>query len=224
MRKIIAAISIFMLLVSLATSCNHQVDSSTTSETETVKVESSAESFSKSKDFSELKKEQLKPYFKLVEQDIENYYKASMSKEPIFPTFAMSITEQAKEYLSARFEYEIAGHKEEYIKGKYKLKKWKVIDSSLLCEVAVDIESKYVGAEDSSGMGRLVQIIIDNPSEPTIVDWVTTEKESFDTQVRTRIEGQYAIDLHKKENWLVNQNQEGVLEKIRINIGLVADR
>jgi len=55
--------------------------------------------------------------------------------------------------------------------------------------------------EMDSGFGSSVQMLIENPRNPTLVDWFDPDKESWDRQVR---EGNYILP-DDADPWYVRQ-------------------
>ena len=172
----------------------------------------------------------LQPYFELAQEALKRYIvEANFSgAPPVLPQFPMQMTPPLREYTRLRFAdgtkvpmdgelISIETRMGEGFMGDDWLRSWKVIDGKLLCFPCVDVAFRYSGMDSDSGFGMGVQMLIENPKNPTLIDWFDPDKGSWDRQVR---EGHYNLpddadpwavrqwpvswNLSDPENWLGN--------------------
>lgn len=190
-----------------------------------------AEGFTLGTTFDGYKEDRLALYFRLAEESVKTYYLSTMyfttQEQKLFVyekklvdsnnvNFALldgiSLNEQTKDYLETKQRYETINmmeldYKKTYVVGKYNTIKWEIVEEHLICYVYADIIFQYSDFDQPSGIGRTVQVVFENPKNPTIVDWYVFD-DSFDEQVRG-----YDLDLSNSENWLNKQNENEILIK-----------
>jgi len=171
----------------------------------------------------------LQPYFELARETLKRYILAAdFSGTPELPQFPMQMTPPLREYTRLRFAnatrvpmdgslISIETRMGEGWMGDAWQRKWRVIGGKLLCNPCVDVAFRYQGVDSDSGFGMGVQLLIEDPRSPTLVDWFDPDKGSWDRQVR---EGHYDLpddadpwavhqwpaswNLSDPENWLGN--------------------
>jgi len=190
--------------------------------------------------FTGMKEADLQPYFELAQETYKRYIMAVYipEGEPELPQFPMQLSPLLRKYTELRFAKDA---KNRYPKGLVSIetymgegwmgdawqRSWKIIDGRLLCMPCVSIEFRYQGMDTASGSGEGVQMLIENPRNPTLVDWFDMDKFSWDRQMR---EGHYNLpddadpwtvrqwpvswNLGDPENWLGRCELKGDAEKI----------
>lgn len=194
----------------------------------TTKAESSDKHYN---NFFVFEEKELIPYFNYAKEAVEGYYIISMSniespEKIISPSiirnidnkttsdalFELQSTNEVNDFLKSKLEYEKyamyeLGYTKNYIKGSYEVLNWKVIESKFLwCEIAVDVTYQYSDASVISRFGSTIQVVIENPDNPIIIDFYNGSFESFDSQVRS-----YELDLTDSKNWLSSQNTNEII-------------
>lgn len=161
--------------------------------------------------FLSLKEKDLTPYFNYAKKSVETYYLNSMKNENPEKILSSS-TNEINDFLKSKLEYETYnmnefGYTKNYIKGDYELINWEVIDSNFLwCEIAAKITYQYSDSSSISEIGEVIQVVIENPSNPTIIDFYNGSFESFDSQARS-----HGLDLTNSKNWISNQNKDEII-------------
>ena len=180
--------------------------------------------------FDGMGEDELQPYFELVQEAYKRYIVAVgfSGAAPELPEFPLRLSPSLQKYTELRFAaatrvpmagtlLKISTDMGDGWMGDAWQRKWKVIDGKLLCNPCVQVEFRYPGENTVSGFGRGVQMLIENPQSPMLVDWFENDKESWDRGVR---EGHYDLpedadpwavrqwpvswNLSDPENWLGN--------------------
>ena len=163
-------------------------------------------------DFSQMTETQLEPFFRFAKESVEHYYQALFHKSDDFRKLPTS--DMVAKFLEARLATE-RERDSNYIEGTYHLRDWEIIDGLLWCKIAVQIEYQYSSFDPLfdliSAVNEPVQIIIENPQDPTIVDWHVGGKSGFDVAARGNF-----LDLRLEENWLSNQDPEYILSRLEV--------
>ena len=171
--------------------------------------------------FAGMKEADLQPYFELAQETYKRYLLATGL--PGLPQFPLQMSPPLQKYTQLRFANETQCYSRYELlsittsMGEGWLGDWKIIDGKLLCMPCVSIEYRYPGADFDSGSGQGVQMLIEDPRNPTLVDWFDPDKGSWDRLVR---EGHYDLpddadpwavyqwpvswNLSDPENWLGN--------------------
>jgi len=174
-------------------------------------------------DFAGLKEDELQPYFALTQEALERWVLAMDITKGVqeLPQFPLPMTPLLQKYTQLRFEndrqyifYGTLLNIETSMGGGWP-GGWEVIEGRLLCMPCVRVEFRYPGSDTDSGFGMGMQMLIENPAQPVLVDWFDPGKGSWDRRVR---EGHYdlpegadpwavyqwpaAWNLADPENWL----------------------
>ena len=196
MKKVLISILTVILIASIY-GCGHSNNS---------------ESYPDISNFTNASKNELKPYLEEVRSSVESYYKASTSNEQDFPTLPISLSKSCKKYLELKFKYESSNNMKEngkkYIKGEYKIDDYKIVNNRIVCVVSANVLFQYLDAQSTSRFADEIQIAIENPQSPQIVDWYNGDPASFDSITRD-----HNLDLTNDSNLLVNQDIEQILDK-----------
>ncbi len=183
--------------------------------------------------FDDLTEEQLIPYFNLITDTIELYNRLERSSTIVIGNDKKSLQTDStpfkyvnseienlplsttlKGYLKSKLIYDTSynrasGLLEEYIDGSYTVLDWKAIGDILVCKVACHLELQYAGLTERSYLGECVQIGVQNPAEPIIIDWYNEDPASFESSVRG---GQ--LDLFDFQNLMTNLEVKDVYASI----------
>ncbi|MCL1919094.1 MAG: hypothetical protein FWG14_12455 [Peptococcaceae bacterium] len=154
-------------------------------------------------DFSDATEQQLAIYFDLAKEALETYYMAAIAQKP-FPSFTISTTEYCQKYIQMKFKYESRFAKEA-VALSFELKKWKIVDDSLWCNISMLIEFRYRRADFTSSISGPIQLIIENPKKPAIADWYDGDSTGFDAQARWD-----GLDLSLEENSLYRLSSHNI--------------
>ena len=159
--------------------------------------------------FTGMKEAGLQPYFELAQETLGRYILAMKvtGEEPGLPQFPLPMTPLLQKYTQLRFEndrrYMFYGTPSsiETSMGSGWIGDWKIIEGKLLCVPCVDVAFRYPGADFDSGFGMGMQMLIENPARPILVDWFDIDKFSWDRQMR---EGHYNLP-EDADPWAVRQ-------------------
>jgi len=162
----------------------------------------------------------LQPYFELAQEAYKRYILAVYfsAGTPELPQFPMQLTPPLRKYTELRFANDTRLPRDsDLVSITARMDEWQVIDGKLLCTPCVDVEYRYRSMDTNSGFGSGVQMLIESPQNPTLIDWFEGGKGSWDRQVR---EGHYDLpddadpwavrqwpvswNLSDPENWLGN--------------------
>ena len=163
--------------------------------------------------FTGMREADLQPYFGLAQETYRRYVLATGLPE--LPQLPLQMSQPLQKYTALRFANEtdyyarcevlsIETRMGESFLGDAWQRSWKIVDGKLLCMPCVSIEFRYPGASFDSGSGQGAQMLIEDPRNPTLVDWFDfgDGKYSWDCQVRG-LESTYPA-LDDPENWLGN--------------------
>ncbi|MCL1952898.1 MAG: hypothetical protein FWF60_08740 [Oscillospiraceae bacterium] len=170
--------------------------------------------------FTGMREADLQPYFELAQEVYRRYILAAYfpGGTPELPQLPLQMTPPLRKYTELRFANDTRLH-QDFPKAlrsiTTRMAEWQVIDGKLLCTPCVDVAFRYRDMDTDSAFGSGVQMLIEAPRSPTLVDWFDLDKESWDRQVR---EGHYNLpdgadpwavrqwpvswDLSDPENWL----------------------
>lgn len=201
-RKIVLSFLIISILLG-ACSCkkNDRQDETTTT------VKSSKYEVS---DFDDANEEQMKTYLSLAETAAKNYYKSVIAGKDKLPSFPLSVSADCREYLKQKIKYDTkvdGENSRKYLGGIFDAE-YEIVDDRLVCGIVAEVSFRYLDSESSSLFAEEIQIVIENPQSPKIIDWYVSDPASFDGQVRGD-----DLSLIESKNWLMNQNLEELLKK-----------
>ncbi len=159
--------------------------------------------------FDGLTEKELQPYFDGILAFVEEYSQKVYSADATFFGTALPQTEQVRNYLNKKLEYQrifgqVLGFTEDYVEGTYQILDWKSFGDTLVCKVAVTLRTRYSDTGTGSYSGKEVQIALQNPRDPHVSDWhIDDVKENpFETQVRGD-----GVDLFDSQHWLSHADQ-----------------
>ena len=194
-----------MLIISIILSicsCGRNEQEETTSGRSVTKYEVS--------DFNEAKEEQIETYLSLAETAAKNYYKSVIAGKDKLPSFPLSVSADCREYLKQKIKYDTkvdGENSRKYLGGIFDAE-YEIVDDRLVCGIVAEVSFRYLDSESSSLFAEEIQIVIENPQSPKIIDWYVNDPASFDGQVRGD-----DVSLIESKNWLMNQNLEELLKK-----------
>ena len=142
----------------------------------------------------------LAPYLALAEEAARSY----VSDTP----FPLPMNEQLAAYMARRAlecRRDIVGHRLRSFEADAA---WEVIDGKLLATVGVNVGFRHDGVDFDSATGIVVQLLIENPRAPVLIDWFCLSKFSWDRVERGIPAPPHPnvpdSDLRNPDNWLVN--------------------
>lgn len=218
-QTMLRAMSLVMAagIMSAAVSCSGKGGKDSVTPTDTVSVEEvsnakNARVYPDEEEFNNVSQHDLEFYLEDVKASVENYYRAAVSDKQDFPELVIPLTEDCEAYMRQRFAYDTRDNLGEaastYLNGKYELADYSVVNNRLICNVHVEVHFRYKDADFDSGMGEMLQIVVENPSAPVIADWYNGSPESFDSIVRG-----YGLDLKLQSNLLEKHDIKKLLKK-----------
>lgn len=201
-RKIVLSFLIISILLG-ACSCkkNDRQDETTTT------VKSSKYEVS---DFDDANEEQMKTYLSLAETAAKNYYKAVIAGKEKFPDFPLAVSADCKQYIKLKLAYDTKANEKarKFLGGFFEAAEYEIVDDKLVCGLIAEVSFRYLDSDETQSFAEEVQIVIENPQKPTIIDWYVNDPESFDGQLRGD-----DLSLLESANWLINKNVEEILNK-----------
>jgi len=138
---------------------------------------------------------ELQSYFELAQETLKRYILVARFPEGAheLPQFPLQMTPPLQKYTQLRFDNDTRHESPKelldittgmgdgwWVGGS----SWQVIKGKLLCAPTVEAAFRYPGMDTDSGFGMGVQMLIENPQNPTLVDWFDPDKGSWDRQVR----------------------------------------
>lgn len=204
-KQIIVSILLLSLLFGFC-SCSKSGKNETTTK---------RESDFKVSEFDKANDEDMKPYLSYVESCVKDYYKAVLADKSRLPNLPLPMSANLREYLKIKFDYETKLEKKnekdkKYAGGAFNVFDYEIQDNRLVCIVVAEVNYRYSAEEAPIYMVEEVQVVIENPQSPTIIDWYVNDPESFDSLVR----GEDLL-LSESENLLINQDFEKIKEKAK---------
>ena len=154
-------------------------------------------------DFTGMDEAALAPYLALAEETARSYVTDTQ--------FPLPMSEQLEAYMARRAlacRRNIVGHMLRSFEAETS---WEIIDGKLLATVGVNVEFQYDGVDFISGFGTGIQLLIENPRAPLLIDWFEDSKFSWDRAERGVWDpSEYwtdeapHYDLRNPEHWLIH--------------------
>ena len=145
--------------------------------------------------FAGMDEAELLPYFELAREAYKRYILAVWFPEgkPKLPQFPMQMTPPLRKYTQLRFDDDTLRQQgfpkrfRSITSGAHE--SWEIIEGKLLCTAFVEVRYLYKtysrsGMDTASGFDASAQMLIEDPRNPTLVDWFDLDKFSWDRQMR----------------------------------------
>ena len=153
--------------------------------------------------FAGMHEADLTPYLALADEVVRHYVAGMLFPLPMSTQLTQYMQRRAVEY--RRF---VIGHPNILHNIEIEIA-WEIIDGKLLCTVGVHAGYNYADTGFVSSFGTTMQLLIENPQAPVLIDWFCPDKGSWDRAERDiPLQTDWTVDwypLRNPEHWLINQ-------------------